>query len=72
MFQSEHNCVFTGTLWKFRKTRKTTLELWLIGGKWVRGMELDKVPKFGTENLGRRKSGENRGSRLAVVGSECQ
>jgi hypothetical protein len=24
MFQSEHNCRFTGTLWKSRKTRKTT------------------------------------------------
>ncbi len=55
MFQSEHNCVFTGTLWKFRKTRKTTLELWLIGGKWVRGMELDKVPKYRHGKLGAKE-----------------
>jgi hypothetical protein len=27
MFQLEHNCSFTGTLWKSRKSRKTTLKL---------------------------------------------
>jgi hypothetical protein len=47
MLQLEHNRGFTGTLWKSRKTRKNTLKLWFVGGKWLEWMELvDEAEKW--------------------------
>jgi hypothetical protein len=43
----------------------------LADGKSMRGLDLLGCRHVGRKNVGRRESGENRVSRLAVWGGEC-
>jgi hypothetical protein len=71
---------FTGTLWKSRKTRKTTLKLWSVGGKWLGGMglgkELKKWQKRHRAKEKRRKRANEAGTRWGewecVLSQSCQ